>query len=109
MTLPRHINDLMGTASLARLVRHAERVRRATGILHGCVGEQAIGHCVVANVRADVLVIHTDTPAWAAKLRFQVGSLLKQFKQELDFAGLRTIHIKSYPSSYADKRPIPGG
>lgn len=109
MTLPRHINDLMETASLARLVRHAEHVRRATVILHGCVGEQAVRHCVVANVRADVLVIHTDTPAWAAKLRFQVGLLLKQFSQEPDFAGLRTIHIKSYPASYSRKPPAPGG
>jgi hypothetical protein len=100
MTLPRHINDLLETASVARLVRHAQHVRRATGILHGCVGEQAAGHCVVANVRADVLVIHTDTPAWAAKLRFQVAPLLKQFRQEPNFAGLRTIHIKSFPASH---------
>lgn len=105
MTLPRHFKDLLGDTTLARLTRHAGRLRRATELLHACLGAPADAHCVVANVRDDVMVIHTDSPAWAAKLRFQVGTLLRQFKQQEDFAALRTIHVKAFPANVAAAQP----
>ena len=101
MTLPRHFKDLLGDTTLARLTRHAKRLQRATEVLHACLGAPANAHCVVANVRDDVMVIHTDSPAWASKLRFQVGTLQRQFKQQEGFTALRTIHIKAFPASIA--------
>ena len=97
----RDFKDLLGDAALARLTRHARYLQRATEMLHACLGAPANAHCVVANVRDDVMVIHTDSPAWAAKLRFQVGTLQRQFKQQEGFTALRTIHIKAFPASIA--------
>lgn len=53
-------------------------------------------HVVVADYQQKTLVLHTDSAAWAAKLRYNTPDILTAFKGDLP--GIRTIRIKVVPT-----------
>lgn len=56
-------------------------------------------HCVNAQLPHDTLIIHVDSPVWASKLRFQLGSLLANLRQTLSLDGLQQIQVRVLPSA----------
>lgn len=94
-------NLLNGGGELHRLIAHAGQVQRASQVLHGHLDASLAQHCKVANIKDGSVVIHADSPAWAAKLRFQVASMLEQLNKERSFGALRAIRIKVSPMSEA--------
>jgi hypothetical protein len=84
---------------LHRLIAHAERLQRASQVLRTHLDEPLAGHCQVANIKDGSIVMHADSSAWAAKLRFHVASMLEQLNQAHGFGVLRAIRIKVSPLS----------
>jgi hypothetical protein len=68
---PERIGRLLGSeeSGLGPLARQAERLRRATEVLRGALGEPLGEHCVVAALSPEV-VIQADAAVWASRLRF---------------------------------------
>ena len=52
-------------------------------------------HVIVADYQKKTLVLHTDSAAWAARLRYLTPDILTTFKGDLP--GVRTIRIKVVP------------
>ncbi len=56
-------------------------------------------HCINAQLQHDTLIIHVDSPVWASKLRFQLGSLLANLRQTPSLKGLQQIQIRVLPKT----------
>ena len=67
---------------LARLRDHAERLLRLDSAVQRALPEHLRNSCHVANIRQDVLVIHTGSGAVAAKLRQLAPGILRALHGE---------------------------
>ena len=54
---------------------------------------------IIANVSKDTLVLHTQSPAWAAKLRFNTPLILDSVKEFYDTVPPKSLRIKVVPDS----------
>ena len=52
-------------------------------------------HCVAARLVDERLILHTDSPVWASRLRFLSGQLVILLQN--DFPALRNVKIKLRP------------
>ena len=91
------LND--GASQLPRLIAQAERLQRASQVLRAHLEAPLSEHCRVANIKDGSVVMHADSPAWAAKLRFHVAGMLERLNKEKSFGALRAIRIKVSPIS----------
>ncbi len=82
---------------LHHLIVHAERLQRATQLLHACLDFPLSQHCQVANIKKNTIVIHTSSPAWAAKLRFHVAAILTNLRKDQGLGMLQSVRIKVSP------------
>ena len=73
---PRHLSELLGQGSLSRILREADRRRMETAQIKGLLPAEESAHLVSASTNAaGELVLVMDTPSWAARVRYCVGSL----------------------------------
>ena len=91
------ISDLLVSSErLSQICNHIKKVRELQIKLGEYLGSPLGQHVVVADYRQKTLVLHTDSAAWAAKLRYGTPEILTAFKGDLP--GLRTVRIKVIPS-----------
>lgn len=55
-------------------------------------------HCKIANYNNGTIVLHSDSPAWSAKLRYHTPALLDHLKTQCGLDSLKTIRIKVKPT-----------
>lgn len=73
---PHRLADVIARGSLARLRSEAERRRMETAAIRRLLPNEEGAHLVHASTNeAGELVLVMDTPGWAARVRFAVGSL----------------------------------
>jgi hypothetical protein len=73
---PRHVSELLGQGSISALRREAERRRLETVAIRAQLPAEEAAHLVsAATNEAGELVLVMDTPSWAARVRFCLGSL----------------------------------
>lgn len=82
---------------LQQLLVQAERLQKATRALHAQLPPPLEQHCKVANIKGELAVLHADSPAWAAKLRFHVAGILQQLRKQPGLGALQAIRIKVSP------------
>ncbi len=82
---------------LQRLQAHAVKIRRIQALLNSHLPEQLNAHYQVAALEQGVLTLHTDSPAWAAKLRFLTGNLLNIVRDSGIPEPISTIRVKARP------------
>ncbi|MCL5668823.1 MAG: DUF721 domain-containing protein [Gammaproteobacteria bacterium] len=101
MSLPRSLKEVLsGAPGLAGLLGQARRAGQYDETVRRLIGEPLKQHCRVATVRGEVLVVLTDSPVWAARLRFEAPALLERLTSEPTLSGVKTIQVKvSVPSS----------
>lgn len=76
---PKHLSELLATGSIRRLQREAERRRTETVAVRALLPAEEASHLVsAATNEAGELVLVMDTPSWAARMRFCIGSLPTQ-------------------------------
>ena len=51
-------------------------------------------HLIVANFTKKTLTIHADSPAWAARLRFQIPDILRIARETCNLTELHSIRVK---------------
>ena len=68
--------------------------------------ENSQSHCLSAQLRHDNLIIHTDSSGWAAKLRFQLTSLLPTIRRQAGYhlATKVTVRVQPPQSSHSAKQ-----
>ena len=73
---PHRLADVIARGALARLSREAERRRMETAAIRRLLPTDEAAHLVHASTNdLGELVLVMDTPGWAARVRFAVGSL----------------------------------
>jgi hypothetical protein len=98
-------------SALGRLCRHAGYLAYLEKKLCLFLAAPLNTHCSVANFTNDTLVLHSDSAAWAAKLRYNIPAILKYMQHECQLTSLKTIRIKirlpshAEPSGSAGKKP----
>lgn len=94
----RTISDFLASSDrLSRICDHIGKINELQVILYKYLEYPLNNHVTVADYQKKTLVLHTDSAAWAAKLRYRTPAVLKVFKNDLP--GIRTIRIKVVPSA----------
>jgi hypothetical protein len=55
-------------------------------------------HIYVAGITENTLVIYSDNPAWAAKIRYSTAKIINTLQQHPRFKNIRTLRIRTDPS-----------
>jgi len=88
---------ILAAAALPILERVRKLQRLEQAVLQ-LLPENLSAHCKVQNLKSEILVLATTSPAWAARLRFAVPDLIKQIECQLSLT-IRTIQIKIEPET----------
>ncbi|MGI9228367.1 MAG: DciA family protein [Gammaproteobacteria bacterium] len=105
------ISDLLSANNaLAIIQEHTHRLGVMQEQLRRQLGPPLNQHLIVANFAADTLIIHTDSPAWAAKLRFRIPDILDIAKKSGEMATIGGVSIKVVipgPAEAGRRRSLP--
>ena len=110
MELPPKVSHIVTRfGRLKQLKDETDRLRELDARLKCHVQEPLSGHMKLATIRDGCLVIHTDSPAWAARLRFKTPEILTSLADDGEFPPIRSVRIRSMtdeePPPPASKRP----
>ena len=92
-----------GSPALGYLVRHARYLESVDQALQGLIGPTLAGHCRVANVTGDSLVLQTASAAWGSRLRYLAPSILQQLSQQLGWSRIRHTKVQVRPEAFPDQ------
>ncbi|HEY5701898.1 MAG TPA: DUF721 domain-containing protein [Gammaproteobacteria bacterium] len=98
-------------SALADLLQHIRRLQALDRELSTCLGQPLSGHCCIANITDDMLVLHADTSAWAAKIRYLTPNILEHIRRECQLPSLKSVRIRVLPKQsepQKQKSPVPG-
>ena len=88
---------ILANAALPILER-ARRLQRLEQAVLRLLPENLSAHCTVQNLKSEILVLATSSPAWAARLRFVTPDLIKQLECQLALT-IRTIQVRIEPET----------
>ena len=77
-TSPRHIHSLFNSGNAptnplqSRLETHRTLLRR----IHWTLPSFMLDHCIDCALKGERLILYTDAPAWASRLRFHLPTLM---------------------------------
>ncbi|MBF8268334.1 MAG: hypothetical protein HW386_43 [Gammaproteobacteria bacterium] len=93
---PATINDFLSSRSqsLSKLVGQVSRILICQSRLRSELGPPLSEHLHVANYSNDSLMLHTDSPAWASRLRFNIQNILNIVRQNCGLNELKSVRIK---------------
>lgn len=86
----RHL--LQDKPSLQRIERELKAQKTLLTDVRQCLPADLAKHCAAAQLREGTLVLHTDSPAWATRLRYLAPQLVSVLADE--YPALREIKIR---------------
>jgi hypothetical protein len=95
----RSVRDILASGPHAQLLAQNGQNNELLGLVRKHLSGPGSLHCVNARLQHDTLIVHVDSPAWAAKLRFQLGSLLPHLRKTPSLDGLQQILVRVLPSA----------
>lgn len=88
---------------LRQLFREAEQRGACNEQIIACIDRRSRPHVCFALVRDETLIIVAESPAWAAKLRYQIGQIRENLDELPGFPYFGSIRVKV--KSQHDARP----
>jgi hypothetical protein len=58
-------------------------------------------HCLSAQLKYDLLIVHTDSSAWASKLRFQLATMLPTLRRQDGYHLASKVVVRVQPQQTA--------
>jgi len=86
-------------SQLGNLCQHINYLQNLENKLLAYLNPPLNEHCILANYTNNTLILHTDSPTWAAKLRYCIPEMLSYMQHECYPNSLITIRIKVIPLS----------
>jgi len=106
MSSPTRLEAIVAQNSILRQLLRQAAVHQELDSHVKCLLEEPLnGHIQLAVIREGSLVLVADSPAWAAKLRYQVPQLLRQITENPAFPDIQTIRVK-VATSDASRQPV---
>jgi len=104
---PNTINDLLRnyTQSLSEVNDHITLITLCQNKLRSCLGPPLSAHLTVANVSREFLILYTDSPSWASRLRYNIQKILNIVRQGCGLSDLKSARIKVVIRNL-DNKPI---
>jgi hypothetical protein len=90
-------SQLLDQARLPLLERARKLSRFERAVLQLLPVELA-AHCKVLNLKSEILVLATPSPAWAGRLRFAAPDLIERLKREFA-VDIRQVELRIQPPS----------
>lgn len=91
----RHL--LIDKPTLKSIERETAAQQTLLAAIRNLLPADLAAHCVAARLAGDRLVLHSDSPVWASRLRFLSNELRSLLQQ--DCPSLRDIKIRLFPAS----------
>ncbi|MFH0350523.1 MAG: DciA family protein [Chromatiales bacterium] len=88
-----------------KLVNHARRLASLEGALLSVLPPEWQRHCAVANVQDETLVVSTNSPVWAARVRLMAPQLMEQLQARCPNEALRALHVRIHPRIETTHKP----
>lgn len=85
-------------SAISSLFEHAKNIQHFESRLHEYLASPMNKHFKLANYSNSTLILHADSPTWAAKLRYSIPVILKYMQKDCQFNSLKTIRIKVVPA-----------
>ena len=97
------VGQLLGKVerNLQHLLAQASFLQQLNETSCQCLPKNLASHCLIANIRGNRLILHTDTSAHATLLRYHVPFLIKHLQRHHGLPSLCKATIKI--------RPLPAG
>ncbi len=83
---------------ISRVISRSFSLLKLQSVIRSHINPPESDHIYLASVSQDALILYTDSPAWAAKLRFRTGQLIDIIKNYTEFPQINTIRIKVNPA-----------
>ena len=97
------------SSSMADICKHAEFLYAVNKKLKELLPLPIRDHCILANIGEYSATFHTQSSAWATRLRFSTPELLDILHRQLNLTQIKSVRIKvSLPEGefrYAKRRP----
>ena len=91
----------------ARLFQQNQRHAALLETIQELLPETSKPHCLNAQVKHDELIVHVDSSGWAAKLRFQLASLLPTLRRQPGYHATQKVTVRIQPaSSSRSSKPV---
>jgi hypothetical protein len=100
----RSVRDILASGPHAQLLAQNGLNNELLELVRKQLSGSASLHCVNAQLQRDTLIVHVDSPAWATKLRFQLGGLLPSLRKAPSLDGLQQIQVRIQPG--AENKPL---
>jgi len=81
------------TGSLSALIKKAKLLVGLQDYMRVALGPPLGQHLAVANLSAGNLTLYSDSPAWAARLRFKIPDMYR-IAENYGFGNLKSVRIK---------------
>jgi len=91
---------------LQQMSKRAQKLTQLNSILQEILPPQFAGHCQLANMKDQKIVIHTENAAIASLLRFHSATICKTFSSQLAEKIVR-VDVKVKPIIRAHHPPSP--
>ncbi|PKL94334.1 MAG: hypothetical protein CVV18_09220 [Gammaproteobacteria bacterium HGW-Gammaproteobacteria-8] len=104
---PRSIAKILEQVGSSGQMPISLKARQLADLSHrvqACLPADLAGHCHVIGLRDGCLRLATDTPAWAARLRFQAPRLVQQLRQR-GAVTLHTVQVQINPVTAPREAP----
>ena len=98
------VGRLCGAApGLERLIQRARYLESVDKALQQLLGSSLAGHCRVANINHDTLVLQTTSAAWGTRLRYLAPTLLQQLSRQLGWDRVKHAKVQVRPEAFPER------
>lgn len=105
MRRPKPLDDLL---TVDGVTDRARRLARANETLNSSLPASVAPHCHLANIRGGCAVLHTDSAAWAERLRYLRSTILEALGEGANDLRIRVVTPATEPPHRpAPRRPPP--
>ena len=84
-------------SSIQNLVKKAQTIQQTGQKLQSLLEPELQNRFILANINQDVAVLHTQSSAWATRLRYHIPVILNILNQQLGLENIKTVRIKITP------------
>lgn len=104
MDKPKPITELLHHASFPAedVLQRGQFLHHLNNLIGTLLDPDARLHCQLGNIRDGLLILYTDSTAWASRLRYQTPTLLKQLQQHKGLESLQKVEVKVLPEEKKD-------
>jgi len=91
---PLQIANLLANSTIQQALRRANVLKRLDRLVKQSVNPTLRDHCHVVGIIKNSLVVNTDSPAWATRLRYQQQHILSSLHKNEELCFLTAISIQ---------------